>query len=401
VTSLTATLDGAAGGEVFRGAGDGKKGGETTGTVPVQPGQVLSIVVGQQGAPNSTPAALTASYGGGGVGGVGKFSGSQQLNGGGGGGGTFVFGPGGTPWLVAGGGGGFGAGWGGGEGAGAGTTANGGGPFSGDVAEGGQGATESAPGAGGGDTPPGGPGTGPATGPTALGAGGTGAPASDNMPQAAGGGGGGYFGGGGGGALVSDSGGGGGGGSGFAFPGASDVHGTTGAQAGDGQLTLTWLERPLAITTTALPHGKAGAPYSTALHATGGAAPLSWSIPRGTLPAGLHLDATTGRISGTPTSATTASLTVAVTDSGGSTVSKVFTLTVAATPSSPSSTAPASTPGSSSPTGAPTNSPSSDPGPLAATGFDVADGAELGGLLAILGGALLAESAYRRRRARH
>jgi hypothetical protein len=405
VTSLTATLDGAAGGEVFQGAGDGKKGGETTATVAVQPGEVLSIVVGQRGAPNATPAALTGSYGGGGAGGVGQLSG-DQLNGGGGGGGTFLFGPGGTPWLIAGGGGGFGAGWGGGEGAGAGTTANTGGPFSSDGAEGGRGATESAPGAGGGGNPPGGAGTGPATGPTALGDGGSGAPGSDNMPQGAGGGGGGYFGGGGGGALVTDGGGGGGGGSGFAFPGASEVHGTTGAQTGDGQLTLTWVERPLAITTTDLPDATVGAAYSTGLDATGGVAPLSWSITRGTLPGGLHLDAATGKISGTPTLTGTVSLTVTVTDSVGSAVSKALTLTITAAPSSTApSSAPASTPGSSSPFPTPSSAPTSAAGSgsasLAATGIDVAGVVGLGGVLAILGSALLAGSAYGRRCPRH
>jgi hypothetical protein len=53
------------------------------------------------------------------------------------------------------------------------------------------------------------------------------------------------------------------------------------------------------ITTTALPNGAIGTPYSQTLAATptGG----TWSITTGSLPVGLSLNATTGEISGTPT----------------------------------------------------------------------------------------------------
>ncbi len=57
----------------------------------------------------------------------------------------------------------------------------------------------------------------------------------------------------------------------------------------------------LKITTTSLPSGTVGLPYSAPLQATGGIPPLSWSIATGTLPAGLSLSASTGVISGTPT----------------------------------------------------------------------------------------------------
>jgi hypothetical protein len=59
---------------------------------------------------------------------------------------------------------------------------------------------------------------------------------------------------------------------------------------------------PVAISTTSLPNGSVGASYSTALTATGGAQPIGWSIASGALPAGLTLDASTGVISGIPTS---------------------------------------------------------------------------------------------------
>jgi Putative Ig domain len=62
--------------------------------------------------------------------------------------------------------------------------------------------------------------------------------------------------------------------------------------------------RPLIITTTSLPDGQVGHAYSTALVASGGTPPLSWTLTGGALPAGLTLNSATGAISGTPGSAT-------------------------------------------------------------------------------------------------
>jgi putative Ig domain-containing protein len=72
----------------------------------------------------------------------------------------------------------------------------------------------------------------------------------------------------------------------------------------------------LTITTTSLPNGTVGAPYSQQLSATGGTTPYSWSLISGSLPAGLTLNATTGVISGTPTTAGTSPFTAQVADSG-------------------------------------------------------------------------------------
>jgi Putative Ig domain len=57
----------------------------------------------------------------------------------------------------------------------------------------------------------------------------------------------------------------------------------------------------VTITTTSLPCGMVGAPYSAVLTTKGGVPPYSWSI-LGTppLPAELDLDRTTGVINGTP-----------------------------------------------------------------------------------------------------
>jgi hypothetical protein len=76
-----------------------------------------------------------------------------------------------------------------------------------------------------------------------------------------------------------------------------------------------------AITTTSLPGGIVGTSYNTTLHASGGTGTLLWSITAGDPPPGLFLSATTGVISGTPTSSGTSTFTVQVTDSAAAPVS--------------------------------------------------------------------------------
>jgi putative cell wall-binding protein len=68
--------------------------------------------------------------------------------------------------------------------------------------------------------------------------------------------------------------------------------------------------------------------YSQALAATG-TTPITWSVPTGALPAGLALNTTTGAITGTPTTATTATFTVKAQNVAGS-VTKSLSITVAA-----------------------------------------------------------------------
>ena len=72
-----------------------------------------------------------------------------------------------------------------------------------------------------------------------------------------------------------------------------------------------------AITTTTLPGGTVGTPYHHQLQATGGGFIL-WELFSGELPKGLTLKQTTGKISGTPTAAGTASFTVKAENSAGS-----------------------------------------------------------------------------------
>jgi len=73
----------------------------------------------------------------------------------------------------------------------------------------------------------------------------------------------------------------------------------------------------LSITTTSLPNGTNGTPYSQQVLATAGASPYKvWALIAGTLPAGLTLARADGTISGTPTAAGISSFTVQVEDAG-------------------------------------------------------------------------------------
>ncbi|MDB6120967.1 MAG: hypothetical protein JWO08_4748, partial [Verrucomicrobiaceae bacterium] len=72
-----------------------------------------------------------------------------------------------------------------------------------------------------------------------------------------------------------------------------------------------------------------GAPYRSAAVAGGGQAPYTYAISAGALPSGLSLSATTGAISGTPSSAGTYTFTMRATDANGCTGTQVITLTPA------------------------------------------------------------------------
>jgi Putative Ig domain len=73
---------------------------------------------------------------------------------------------------------------------------------------------------------------------------------------------------------------------------------------------------PLSVLTSSLPSGVVGAPYTAHLAAAGGTGSDTWSISSGSLPAGLTLNGSSGVISGTPSAAGKASLTVTAADSG-------------------------------------------------------------------------------------
>ena len=69
-------------------------------------------------------------------------------------------------------------------------------------------------------------------------------------------------------------------------------------------------------------------PYSSSYGTSGGKAPFSWSLVSGTLPTGISLNASTGLLSGTPTSTsyTNRTLTIRATDAEGSQANGTFTM---------------------------------------------------------------------------
>jgi hypothetical protein len=84
------------------------------------------------------------------------------------------------------------------------------------------------------------------------------------------------------------------------------------ALTGSGPESITIAPAPLSITTSMLPNGTVGVPYSATIGVSGGTAPYSCTFTSGTLPAGLSLTGCV--VSGTPTTPTTANLTVKATD---------------------------------------------------------------------------------------
>ena len=87
------------------------------------------------------------------------------------------------------------------------------------------------------------------------------------------------------------------------------------------------------ITSTSLPGGNLGSPYTATVTAKGGSAPFMWSIESGSLTAGLSLgSSTTGSvtIAGTPTAQVDSNFTIMVTDSKGSFSRQPLTIAIGA-----------------------------------------------------------------------
>ena len=102
-----------------------------------------------------------------------------------------------------------------------------------------------------------------------------------------------------------------------------------------GNTALAVQASALTITTTSLPNGALTSAYSATLAASGGTQPYTWS-QSGSLPPGLQLNATSGAISGTPTTAGSFTFTAQLTDNSTPPQSATKQLTITITTAAPS-----------------------------------------------------------------
>jgi hypothetical protein len=106
---------------------------------------------------------------------------------------------------------------------------------------------------------------------------------------------------------------------------------STGATAtAQASIVVSAAATTLTLTGAALPNGTVGVAYSAAIGLTGGTSPYTCAITSGTLPAGLSLSGCT--VSGTPTAAGTATVTVKVTDSSSPSISVTGSETIVVVP---------------------------------------------------------------------
>jgi hypothetical protein len=104
---------------------------------------------------------------------------------------------------------------------------------------------------------------------------------------------------------------------GFAGTDAFVFTASDGAAAATATVTLEVTGSAITITTTSLADARVGRKYQQNLKVSGGTAPYAWSVGNGSLPPGLTLAASTGRITGTPSTAGTYFFDVQVVDGLG------------------------------------------------------------------------------------
>ena len=103
----------------------------------------------------------------------------------------------------------------------------------------------------------------------------------------------------------------------------------TDAAGATATITYSIVINPALVGPTTLPIGEQNVPYNYTVPASGGTPPYTWTTTGTNLPAGLTIS-TAGLISGTPTGASSNTVTLKVTDSTGATKTSSITLTIAA-----------------------------------------------------------------------
>jgi Putative Ig domain len=88
----------------------------------------------------------------------------------------------------------------------------------------------------------------------------------------------------------------------------------------------------VTVAASALKGGTVGSAYSETIVGQGGTPPYTFSLDSGTLPAGTTLNAATGVISGTPTTAATYSFAIRATDTLGVSGALAFSIAIANAP---------------------------------------------------------------------
>ncbi|MVA23104.1 putative Ig domain-containing protein [Agrobacterium vitis] len=111
---------------------------------------------------------------------------------------------------------------------------------------------------------------------------------------------------------------------------ATNSIGTGAASAATSAVTPTAPTFTFSPASGSLTAATVGTAYSETITASGGTSPYTYAVTSGTLPAGLSLNTTTGEISGTPTTAGSASFTISATDANSATSSASYSLAVAA-----------------------------------------------------------------------
>ncbi len=94
--------------------------------------------------------------------------------------------------------------------------------------------------------------------------------------------------------------------------------------------TLAVAAPSISLAPSSVAGGTVAIGYSAAISASGGAAPYTYSLTSGALPAGVTLNASTGALSGTPSAAGTFSFTVRALDANSFSGSQAYSLAIAA-----------------------------------------------------------------------